>query len=90
MPYRVEISPAAQRQIRRMGRSVRQRLEEAAYTLEGNPQPIGSVKLRGHERMWRIRVGGYRVSYEVNNDAQLIVVLRVAIRGEATYRGLGG
>ena len=88
MPYRGEVASAAQRQVRRLPPSVRPRLERILYGLEENPRPRGSMKLQGHDRLWRVRVGNFRVIYEVYDDQQLLVILRVVQRGTATYRGI--
>ena len=85
MSRRVEISPAAQRHLRRIAPQLRDRIEQAIYRLADDPHPRGSIKLRGEENTWRIRVGRFRIVYEVHPD-MLLVVLRVAPRGEATYR----
>ena len=85
MTHRVEISPAAQRHLRRTAPQLRDRIERALYRLADDPYPRGSIKLRGEENTWRIRVGRLRIVYEVHPD-MLLVVLRVALRGETTYR----
>jgi mRNA interferase RelE/StbE len=88
MRYRVIISPAVQRQLRRITVSDRRRLEETLYRLADDPRPAASRKLRGYTGVWRIRVGRYRVIYEVLEEEVVIVILRVAARDDATYRGL--
>jgi mRNA interferase RelE/StbE len=50
-----------------------------------DPRPPGSTKLAGTD-FWRLRVGDLRVIYVLEDDGQLIVVLRVARRSESTYR----
>ena len=54
--YTVDISPAARRQIARLQRSDVERVEAAIYSLQYNPRPPGSVKLRGAANRWRIQV----------------------------------
>jgi mRNA interferase RelE/StbE len=51
------------------------------------PRPPGSAKLVGSD-FWRLRVGDLRVIYAIDDDARLVVVLRVARRSESTYRRL--
>ena len=86
MPYRVELSPAAQRDLRLLPPWVQARLAAPIQALGQSPRPPGSRKLQGQERTWRIRVGPYRVVYDHHNDQQLIVVLKVDRRRESTYR----
>ncbi|MBI2871976.1 MAG: type II toxin-antitoxin system RelE/ParE family toxin [Chloroflexi bacterium] len=84
--YRVELAPAAQRDLRQLPREVQARLVMPIRALTENPRPAGVRKLRGEERTWRIRVGPYRVVYDIYDDRALVVVLKVARRSETTYR----
>lgn len=84
--YRVELAPAAQRELQRLPREVQDRLATPIHALAEEPRPVGVRKLRGEERTWRIRVGPYRVVYDVHDDRALVVILKVARRSETTYR----
>ena len=86
MTFRVELAPAAQRNIRRISSRYREPIENAIYRLGDDPYPHGSIKLRGEENTWRVRVGRFRIIYEVQADLLLVLILRVAPRNEATYR----
>lgn len=89
MPYRVELAPAAQRELRRLPRQVASRLADPIESLSTDPRPHGVRKVRGQESTWRMRVGSYRVIFDIDDDRQLVVVLKVARRTEGTYRALG-
>lgn len=52
------------------------------------PRPVGARKVVGAANTWRIRVGEYRVVYEVSDPGQRVVILQVTRRSETTYRGL--
>ena len=88
--YRVEISPAADRDLENLkGRIRRQdfeRLRNAVRSLAEEPRPQGVRKIRGAERAYRIRVGNYRVVYDVYDSDGLVLILQVARRSETTYR----
>ena len=86
MPYRVELAPAAQRDLRRLPREVQARLATPIQALAENPRPARVRKLRGEEQTWRIRVGPYRVVYDIYDDSSLVVILKVPRRTETTYR----
>ena len=86
MIYRVEVSPAAQRNLRRIIPQYRDRIEDAIYCLAVDPHPRGSVKIQGEERSWRIRAGRFRIVYEIRADIRVVVILKVARRDESTYR----
>lgn len=57
----------------------------AVEPLAGNPFPIGSMKLSGTQDVYRIRVGKYRVIYDVMGKELVIEVIRVAHRKDV-YR----
>jgi mRNA interferase RelE/StbE len=84
-PHRVEIAPAAQRQLRRLPPGDASRLRAPILALGVDPRPPGVVKLFGSD-LWRLRLGDLRVVYIVDDAARLVVVLKVARRSESTYR----
>ncbi len=86
MLYTVELAPAAQRDLRRLPAQIRVRLAAPIQALSQSPRPPGVRKVRGQERTWRIRVGTYRVIYDLYDDQHLVVVLKVDRRRESTYR----
>ena len=83
--YKVELAPAAQRQLRRLPPGDASRLRGPILALAIEPRPPGSVKLAGSD-FWRLRVGDLRIVYLIDDDDRLIVVLKVARRSESTYR----
>ena len=86
MPYRVELAPAAQRDLRRLGAQVMDRLSGPIQALGDTPRPSGSRKIRDQDEVWRIRIGPYRVIYDVYDERSLVLVLKVDRRRESTYR----
>ncbi|MBI4304748.1 MAG: type II toxin-antitoxin system RelE/ParE family toxin [Chloroflexi bacterium] len=86
MQYRVELAPSAQRDIRRLSEDARRLLERPILALGQNPRSVSARKLRGQERAWRLRVGPFRIIYDIYDDRSLVVVLKVVRRGESTYR----
>lgn len=87
--YRVEISPAAQRQLRRLPPGDAARLRGPILALAIEPHPAGVAKLAGTD-FWRLRVGDLRIVYMVDEASRLVVVLKVARRSESTYRRVRG
>jgi mRNA interferase RelE/StbE len=77
MPYRIEIMPHAGRQMKGLPGPVKKRVDEAIHELAGNPRSPGCIKLRAEENAWRIRVGEYRVIYEIHDKVFLVLVIRV-------------
>lgn len=73
------------RDIRRIPRREIERIISAAEQLAENPLPHGSQKLSGSERTYRIRVGDYRILYEVWSEARIVQIERIRHRKDA-YR----
>jgi len=88
MPYRVEISPPAAKDLKHLPLQVCQRLEADILALVDNPYPEGARQIQGTERAYRIKVGSYRIVYEVYREQQVVVILRVARRSKGTYKGI--
>lgn len=81
--YSVEFSRPARRELQRLPARVVQRVILAVRALQENPRPRGSLKLVGAEAGYRVRVGQYRVVYEVNDAIHAVLVTRVRHRKEA-------
>lgn len=88
--YRLEVSPAADRDLDRLKQRIRRQdfehLRTAIGSLADEPRPRGVRKIKGAERAYRIRVGSYRVVYEIYDNENLVVLLQIARRTETTYR----
>ena len=88
--YRIEIAPAADRDLEKLKSRIRmqdfERLRNAVRSLAENPRPQGVRKIRGVEKAYRISVGNYRVVYDVYDTDNLVLILQVARRSETTYR----
>jgi mRNA interferase RelE/StbE len=74
MPHKVFLHPSAQRQRDRLPGGVRSRIDEVLRKLAGDPRPLGCRKLTG-TGSWRVRVGDYRVVYEILDDLELLVLV---------------
>ena len=82
--YRLEVSHAAHRQIRRLPAQAQERVNRAITRLAENPRPLGSKKLTAREG-YRVRVGDYRILYQVDDGEKVVIIYRVKSRGHA-YR----
>lgn len=83
--YRVELIPAARRQFRKLDQKIARRIVTALEGLQATPRPPGCRAMTGQPGRWRIRVGDYRIVYEINDDVLLILVVTIAHRSQA-YR----
>jgi mRNA interferase RelE/StbE len=83
--YRIEWRSSARRELRRLSPSLVARIVEAVGTLGTNPRPVGCRKLAGSEHTYRIRIGSYRVVYEIHDVVLVVEVVRVRHRRDV-YR----
>lgn len=81
------LTPAAERQLRRLPPADAARLRGPILSLASDPRPPGITHLTGSD-FTRLRVGDLRVIYRVDDMARTVVVARVARRAESTYRRL--
>jgi mRNA interferase RelE/StbE len=86
MPYRIEFRPAAERSFLKLSHSVRNRLQPHIEGLATEPRPHGARKLAGTKDRWRIRVGDYRVVYEIHDEVLIVLVLAAGHRSDVYRR----
>lgn len=83
--YEVYLERTAERDLRQLSAEDFHRIIAHIKTLAENPRPSGCRKIIGSKSDWRIRVGDYRVIYEVEEKTKAVRVMRVRHRREA-YR----
>jgi mRNA interferase RelE/StbE len=83
--YRVFLERAAEKDLARLSSEVHDRVISAIRGLASDPRPPGCRKLSGGRNDWRIRVGDYRVVYEIADEIRVVRVNRVRHRREV-YR----
>ena len=86
MSYRVEFTSAAARQVKKLPRPARDRVLDAIEDLGEDPRPHGAKKLVGEQTAWRVRIGSYRVIYDVFDTELTVSVVRAAHRREVYDR----
>lgn len=85
MHYRVEIKRGARKYLASMAAPMAARIAATIDALAGDPRPSGCRKLAGTDRLYRVRVGDYRVVYEIHDDRLLVLVIKLGHRREV-YR----
>ena len=83
--YRVEIARRALKALAALPRKEQQRVRGAIDLLADTPRPPGCVAMRGEKSTYRVRVGDYRIVYEVHDSVLRIQVVRIGHRREV-YR----
>ena len=85
MLYEISYTGAFWRQLRRINRTDQKRILDKIESLAENPKPHGVKDLKGTVNLFRIRVGDYRIIYEIQDEILLISILKVGNRREV-YR----
>lgn len=83
--YRVFLERAVEKDLKQLSAPLHNRVIAVIQKLARNPRPAGCRKLTGGDNDWRVRVGEYRIVYEIDDDAEIIRVNRVRHRREV-YR----
>ena len=84
MSYRLFILRRAQKELAKLPSKAYKRVRDAIRNLSLEPRPRGCIKLTGREG-WRIRVGDYRVIYEIDDEQQIVTVLHVGHRRDVYH-----
>lgn len=85
MTYQIQIEKSALKRLGKIETHTREKIRAAINDLAHNPRPFGYKKLVDEDGLYRIKIGNYRVIYEVRDNILLITILRVAKRNERTY-----
>lgn len=80
MGYTVEFKPAAKRSLEKLPTHIQATVLNAIDELQATPRPDGCKKLKGEENLWRIRVGQYRVIYQINSGELIVLVVKLGHR----------
>ena len=83
--YQVIVERSAEKDLKKLSAEMRPRVASALQALALNPRPAGSRKLAGTANDWRIRVGEYRIVYEIADQIRIVRVNRVRHRSDV-YR----
>ena len=80
--YRIELKPAARRGLSKLPQVVQKRIARKIEVLARNPRPPGVEKLMGLSDLYRLRVGDYRILYQIQEKILLVLVVQVGHRRE--------
>jgi len=83
--YNVSFKPSVVKDLRHLPKPVVARVIESIESLKTDPFPRQAIKLSGAERLYRIRMGEYRIVYEIDIRAKQLIVHYVRHRREV-YR----
>ena len=87
MSYKVILKPSVVKELKAIPKRDHRRITIAIELLSENPFPNNARKIAGHTNDYRVRVGDWRIIYEVQNNKLIIFVLRIGHRKDV-YRNL--
>lgn len=80
--FDVNITSSAERDLRRLDRGIKNRITPALLVLANDPRPPGCLKVKTSEGRWRIRVGDWRIGYEIDDEAKTVTIVAIGHRRE--------
>ena len=83
--YEIEFTKEAEKNLKKLPSQIQCRISKAIEGLKTNPRPSGCKKLKAHSRTYRIRIGDYRVIYDVYDNEIKILILNTEKR-EDVYK----
>jgi len=78
--FEIQLTRAAERSLAALDQAILGRIDTAIRGLVLAPHPPGSKKLRGTDDLYRIRVGDYRVVYQVEDERLVVLIVNVGHR----------
>jgi mRNA interferase RelE/StbE len=78
--YAVEFKPSARRELENLSDRLIARVITKVENLSDDPRPSGCKKLRVHKDTWRVRVGDYRIVYNIDDLEKTVSITRIAHR----------
>ena len=76
--YRIIVQRSAEKDLKRLSSEICARAATEIMALAKSPRPAGSRKLAGTESDWRIRVGDYRIIYEIAEEIRIVRINRAS------------
>jgi mRNA interferase RelE/StbE len=80
--YSVFLTRRARKDLDRLDRQTLNRIAPEIDALSANPRPAGCLKVKGEANLWRIRVGDWRIGYEIDDATREIIIIRIGHRRE--------
>lgn len=85
MNWQVYIAGPARKAVKRLPKKVVEHIEAAIFEIKTNPFLGNAIKLSGQENIWRKRIGGYRIIYQINQSQRIVRILAIKRRTSTTY-----
>lgn len=86
MSYTVELKKSAAKALKKLPKSAQKRIVEKLSSFEKALPPEEETKMKGNNPFHRVRVGDYRIVYEIENDILVILVIKIGHRKDIYKR----
>ncbi|MFN6515474.1 MAG: type II toxin-antitoxin system RelE family toxin [Nostoc sp. CreGUA01] len=80
MTYQIEFTKGANKQLKKLPSDIKERIDSKIEELAIEPRPTGVKKLANEESLYRIKIGDYRVIYQIFDTILLVTVIKVKHR----------
>jgi len=87
LKYRIEVKRTAAKALKKISKSEQKRIIKAIDSLAENLPNLDTTKMKGNNPFHKIRVGDYRIVYEIQDDVLLILIVKIGHRKDV-YRSL--
>jgi mRNA interferase RelE/StbE len=82
MTYAIIVTKSIQKELDNLPNEIKDRAYDKISQLSENPRPDGVTKLKGYENEYRVRIGDYRVRYEIIDKDKTVLILQCKHRRE--------
>jgi mRNA interferase RelE/StbE len=84
--YQVRLADKkVEKQLNNLPSTVFDRVDKSILNLKANPRPAGARKIKSQTAVWRLRIGDYRILYDIDDKKRMVIILEIRHRREA-YR----
>jgi len=87
LSYKIEVKKSAAKDLKKIPKADRKRIVDKIDSLAENPPLKETTKMKGNNPFHKIRVGDYRIVYEIQEDVLLILIIKIGHRKDI-YRNL--
>jgi mRNA interferase RelE/StbE len=83
--YTIELTRSAEKELDALPKKILARIAEKLDEFEENPRPIGYIQLKGSDKLFRVRVGDYRIIYAIDDEVKVVDVRAIVNRKDAYH-----
>jgi mRNA interferase RelE/StbE len=84
--FEIIFSPESYRQMKKIRIDAKKRINEAILEIRENPFHKGTVKIESYNNIRRKRVGEYRILYTIESQKKEVLIVKIELRSETTYK----